>query len=163
MDKIRNYMLTYERGRAEDWLIGVAEQFSASVRETDFDSAAADRGMIKKTFGPLPLNYGDITLFPSVSSSGISELNDAANNDRFWQAAYSTPLNTPSAPVVLGSNVVVLYPLEEVEADSDNIALIEMYYSYWLSTTTEQEFRSFFMNNEKFDDRFWDVFQYFLY
>jgi len=161
MDKIRNYMLGYERGRVEDWLIAEAEKFITSVRAADFDSAVIERGMTKKTFGPLPINYGNAVLFPSVSSSGVSELSNAGNNERFWQVAFSTPLNSPSSPVVLGSDVVVFYPLEETEANPEDIDLIDMYYSYWLSSSAEEDFRSFFLNNEKLDDRFWDVFQRF--
>jgi hypothetical protein len=163
MDKIRNYMLSYERGRAEDWAIGEAERFTESVKAADFDSAALDRGILKNTIGPLPINYGDATLFSSVSNSGVYEVSNAGSNEIFWQAAFSTPLNTPSAPIVIGSNVVVLYPLEETEADSEDIDLINMYYSYWISNNTEQDFRSYFLNNDKLDDRFWDVFQQLFY
>jgi hypothetical protein len=159
MEKIRNYIMTYERGRVEDWLLEDARKFIASVNVSDFDSAAADRGITKKSFGPLPINYGDTALFPSVSSSGINELNNVGNNERFWKAAFSAALNTPSEPVIIGANVVVFFPLEETESDPENTNLIDMYYSYWLSTSTEQGFRSFFLNNEKLDDRFWDIFQ----
>ena len=130
---------------------------------SDFDSAVLEWEMIKNTFGPIPINFGDVALFPSVSSTGLSELNNVEANELFWRAAFSTPLNTPSSPVVLGSNVVVFYPLEEVEANEEDVDLIGLFYDYWLSTTAEQEFRSYFLNNEKLDDRFWDVFQHFLF
>ena len=162
MEKVRGYMLSYERGRAEDWTIGEAEKFIASVNTSGFDSAAADRVMAKQTFGPLPLNYGDAILFPSVQSSGISELYYAGFNDRFWQVCFSTPIGTPSVPVVVNSNVLVILPLEETEADEDEAGFIEMYYSYFLAQSFEQDIRTHFLNNGKLDDRFWDVFQYFI-
>jgi len=163
MEKIRNYMMTYERGRAEDWVIAEAERFIAGVRASDFDTAATERGISKRTFGPVPINYGNAILFPSISNSGVSEVSNAGSNENFWQAAFSAPVNSPSTPVVLGTNVVVLYPLEETEASSDDIDLINMYYSYWLSNNIEQDIRSYFLNNDKLDDRFWDVFQQIFY
>ena len=160
MEKIRNYVLSNERGRVEDWLFGQAEDFIESARATDFDSAAINHRMTKNTFGPISLNYGDVSFFTSVSSSGIDELNQAGRIDRFWQTGFSTPLNTPSTPVVIGSNVVVLYPTEEISSDEDEISFIEMYYTYWLTQSFEQGIRTYFMTNGKLDDRFWDVFQY---
>ena len=158
MARIRNHIFTYERGRAEDWVIREAEQFAAEVRDRDFDSVVADRGMIKRTFGPLPINFGNAALFPSVLASGIPELSNQGSNELFWQAAFSTPLNTPSIPVVLGPNVMVFFPLEEVEANEEDIELIQRFFSFWLSNIAEQDFRSFFLNHEKLDDRFMDMF-----
>ena len=158
MDRIRNYIMDYERGRAEDWVIGEAENFIASANETDFSGAAADRAMDKQFFGPLPLNYGDVSFFTSVSSTGLSDLSYAGYNDMFWQACYATPLNTISSPIVIGSNVLVIYPLEEINADEDETGFIRDYYTYWLSQSFDQDIRSYFLNNGKLDDRFWERF-----
>jgi hypothetical protein len=168
MDKIRNYMMTYQRGRIEDWLVSEAEVFVEHARAVGFDSAIADYEISKGTFGPLPLNYGNTSLFSSVSGTGISALYDefsrtnAGTNDRFWQAAFTTPLLTPTVPIVIGTNVVVLYPYEESQADEYNTSLIQMYYSYWLSNAAEADIQYYFMSNPKLDDHFWDIFQYFL-
>jgi hypothetical protein len=169
MDRIRNYMMTDQRGRVEDWLISEAEKFIEYAKAVGFDSAVEDMGIFKWTFGPLPLNYGNTSLFSSVASAGISVIYDeytrtnAGINEQFWQAAFTTPINTPSVPVVEGANVIVLYPLEESEADEDNIGLIETFYSsYWLPNNTNTDIRSYFLNNTKLDDKFWDIFQYFL-
>jgi hypothetical protein len=168
MDKIRNYMMTFQRGRIEDWLLSEANVFVEHVRAVGFDSAAADMGIYKESFGPLPLNYGNTSLFSSVASTGIGALYNeysqanAGTNERFWLTAFTTPMLTPSAPVIVGTNVVVLYPLEESEADEYNTSLIQMYYPYWLSNAVDTDIRYYFLNNTKLDDRFWEVFRYFL-
>jgi hypothetical protein len=159
MAKVRNYLMGYERGRAEDWLLAEARKFIADVKENGFDSAAANRAMEKKSFGPLPVNYGSAALFPSVPSD-IPELSSAATNEIFWTIGFSTPLNSPSEPVVLGDYVAVLYPLEETVQDSEDSGFIEMYFPYWLTSSAEQTINSHFINSSKLDDRFWDVFQY---
>jgi hypothetical protein len=158
MSKIRSYIMSNERGRAEDWLIAEAQKFNADAREKSFDSALADRAMEKKSFGPLPVNYGDTAIFPSVTSDA-PELNGAGTNENFWRAGFTTPLNVPSEPVVIGDNVVVLYPLEETSQDPESAGFIEMYFSYWLSNASEQTINSHFLTSGKLDDRFRDVFQ----
>ena len=159
MDKIRGYMLTNERGRAEDWVIRETERFIASARTSGFASAAAQHVLDVKSFGPLPLNYGDVSFFASAASSGISELYYAGTNERFWQACFSTPLNTPSSPVVTEYDVIVIYPKEETMADEEDTSFISMYYSYWLAQSFEHDLRTYFLNNGKLDDRFWDFFE----
>jgi hypothetical protein len=159
LSKIRGYVMNNERGRAEDWLIARAEEFIAAAKEKDFDSAIAGKGLEKKNFGPLPVNYGNATLFPAVSSTGLAELSSAGNNENFWRAAFSTPLNTSSEPLVLGDNVVVLYPLEETAETTDDSSYMAAYFSYWLNESTDQSIRGHFMNSGKLKDNFWDVYQ----
>ena len=156
--RIRNYLLNFQRGYAEDWLISEAEKFSAQAREIGFDEAIAARNLTKKSLSPIPVNYGNTALFGSVRSAGVQELEYAGDNQFFWRAAFSTPLNTPSEPVVVGDNVIVLFPLEEILAEEDEIGFIEMYYPYWTSASTENNYRSYFLNNKKMDDRFQETF-----
>jgi len=158
MDRIRSYITGSMRGRVEDWLIAEAERFTASAREIGFGEAAEAAGISTNSFGPIPLNYGDSVLFGSVSSSGINELSGAGQNQFFWRAAFSTPLNTIAAPLVVGDYVLVLLPLEEVEEDESQIEFIKAYYSYYVSSSAESSYRSYFLDNDKLDDRFNDMF-----
>ncbi|AEF81309.1 peptidylprolyl isomerase [Leadbettera azotonutricia] len=160
VDKIRSYVMSFERGKAEDYTLAEAEKFTADAREAGFDSAIGNRAIEKKSFGPIPVNYGDTSLFPSVSSSGVTELGNASTNENFWQAAFGTSINSPSSPFVLGDNVIVLYPTEETVSDPEFNNYIGLYYSYWLNDSVQQGVSSYFLSNGKLDDRFWDVFQH---
>ena len=146
------------RGRVEDWLILEAERFTARAREIGFSEAAEAGNINKNSFGPIPLNYGDSVLFSSVSSSGISELTSASQNEFFWRTAFSTPINSISEPVVVGENIIVLLPLEELDADDSETEFIQSYYSYWIGSSTESSYRTYFLENKKLDDRFQDMF-----
>ena len=157
-DKIRDYIMENLRGRAEDWLIAEAERFSTLVRENGFDEAVEAAGIYKQSFGPIPVNYGNSALFSSVASAGVPELSIAGANAFFWRAAFSTPLNTPSVPLVIGNNVVVLFPYEETMAEEDEIQMIEMYYPYWMESSLDQMYRYYFLSSEKLDDRFDETF-----
>ena len=158
LSRIRAYFMENLKGRAEDWVIGEAEKFSAQAKERGFAQAAASEDISTKSFGPIPLNYGNSAIFGSISSSGISELANAGSNELFWKTAFSTPLNTVSKPIVINDNVVVLYPTEEITADESELSMIENYYSYWISGSTENAIRSYFLNNNKLNDRFQETF-----
>jgi hypothetical protein len=172
-EKIRAYISDFERGRMEDWLINQAREFIAAVNESGFDLeanrspfdiAAAAKGLTKQSFGPLPLNYGETDLFTTLSSLSVPELASAGSNENFWRTAFFTALNTSSEPLVIGNNVVVLYPREETGKEDSEIENIKtMYTSYWLSYNTDQSMRSYFLSSDKLEDRFMAVFlQYFL-
>ncbi|MDR2247378.1 MAG: peptidylprolyl isomerase [Treponema sp.] len=162
--KIRSYLLDQERGRVEDWVIAQAEAFIALVKEAGFDAAAEAGELTKQSFGPLPLNYGGVDLFNSLRSAGIPELASAESNENFWRTAFSTTLETPSIPLVLGNNVVVLYPKEEIPAEESAVETIKsIYSSYWLSYNAEMGLRSFFLRSGKLEDRFFDAFYKFIY
>ncbi|MDR0759345.1 MAG: peptidylprolyl isomerase [Treponema sp.] len=164
ISKIRSYLLDQERGRVEDWLIAQAETFIALVNEEGFDAAVEARDLTKQSFGPLPLNYGGVDLFSSLRSAGIQELVSADSNENFWRTAFSTTLETPSIPLVLGNNVVVLYPKEEIPAEESAVETVKsIYSSYWLSYNAEMGLRSYFLRSGKLEDRFFDAFYKFVY
>lgn len=158
MSKVRNYLLYFSRGQAEDWLISEAERFAAHAREIGFDEAIEAANLVKSSFGPIPVNYGNSALFNSIRYSGIPELDSAGTNQFFWRTAFSTPVQTPSAPLVLDSNVIVLFPVEEIVSLEEEAGFIEAYYPYWVSMSLENDYRSYFMNNKKMDDRFQQTF-----
>jgi hypothetical protein len=172
-EKIRAYITEFERGRMEDWLINQAQEFIAAANESDFDleantspfdTAAAAKGLTKESFGPLPLNYGGTDLFTTLASLSVPGLASAGSNENFWRTAFFTALNTSSEPLVIGDNVVVLYPREETGKEESELESIKsMYTSYWLSYKTEQSVRSYFLSSDKLEDRFMNVFlQFFL-
>ncbi|MDR3335306.1 MAG: SurA N-terminal domain-containing protein [Treponema sp.] len=164
LQKIRSYIMEFARGQVEDFFITQAEDLIRAVNEQGFDEALVEKGLSKKSFGPLPLNYGRVAIFTSLSSFSVPELNDAVSNENFWQTAFSTPLNTPSKPLVIGTHIVVLYPHEEGPADETNAEYIETAYaSYWLSYIMDQNIRSYFMNSEKLKDQFTEAFFKYIY
>ena len=154
LERVRTHIMTNLRGRVEDWVIAEAENFAAQVRERDFEEVAAEGNILRRTFGPIPVNFGDAVLFRAVSGVGVPEIQHAGRDPFFWRAAFSTPLMTPSNPVVLGNNVMVLFPLEESYEDEDFISAIESFYPSRVRDNTNITFRSYFLNNARFDDRF---------
>jgi hypothetical protein len=169
LDKIRSYINQFERGRIEDWLLEQARLFTVAAEDQDFDTALEAWGMQKRDFGPLPLNYGGVTIdyqgvnqFPTLSAQSISELIPAETNENFWRTAFFTPLGSPSEPLVIGDNVVVLYPREETTKDAEDTEGIAAFYSTWISNNAETSLRSHFTSNEKLEDRFFQTYLQYL-
>jgi hypothetical protein len=158
-------MMDFERGRIEDWYVDRANELATSIRTLGFDEALAETELDKTSFGPVPLNYGDVGLFTTLSSlsDASSIASTVAADQNFWQTAFSTPVATPSQPIVIGSYVAIVYPVSETALDSTSIDAIESSYSsYWIGNTMNQALRSYFLANDKLDDRFTDAyFQYF--
>lgn len=163
--RVRLYMMDFERGRIEDWYIDRANELAASIKALGLDEALAAAGLEKTSFGPVPLNYGDVGLFTTLSSlsDAASIAGTVASDQNFWQTAFSTPVATPSQPIVIGSYVAILYPVSETALDSTSIEAVESSYSsYWIGNTMNQALRSYFLASDRLDDRFSDAYsQYF--
>jgi hypothetical protein len=158
LQKMRAYLMDFERGRVEDYFIKEADSLIAAAAANGFDAAVAEKGLETRHFGPLPINYGSNQLLPSLDTS-LAELSGAASNENFWRVAFSTPLNTASQSFVVGDKVLVLFPIEQKAADETNAGYIETAYSsYWLSYMMEQTVHSYFLNDGKLKDDFMNMF-----
>jgi hypothetical protein len=158
LEKVRAYIMSFERGRAEDWLLKEADVFSNAVRAGGFEAACLNLGVTARSFGPLTVNYGDAPFFAPLSSFGITELGSAGTNESFWRTAFTTPLGNPSAPLILGDNAAVLFPKEEIPADETDMENIKNYYSYYMGSSAEQGIRFYFLTNPKLEDKFMETF-----
>jgi hypothetical protein len=164
MDRVKSYLKSFDRGRMEDWAIAKIKEFIRDAQNSGFDTAALQWNLKKFNFGPLPLNYAGVDLFTaleSFSDSGIppQDLQSLSRNENFWKIAFSSKLNTPSESLVQGDNVLVLFPVEEINVDENaNESIASAYTSYWLNMLAEQSLQPYFMSNPRMDDRFWDTF-----
>ncbi|MDR2965496.1 MAG: peptidylprolyl isomerase [Treponema sp.] len=187
MERVRFYLRNFDRGRMEDWAIEQANEFASMVNmnrvnmnrvnmnSLSFEDAARAKNLNVYDFGPFPLVYGvmdiatyyggsPINLFSSFSNFNIPSfdqdyMKSLSKNENFWKIAFSTPLQTPSEPLVQGNNVLVLLPTEEINVEETTAKdVASMYLSYWMSMLTEQSMRSYFLGNPRMDDRFWQVY-----
>jgi len=159
MEKVKSYLRNFERGRMENWAIEKANNFITVVNEHGFDDALSLLKLQSRSFGPVPVNYGNIELFTTLQSQSVTELAGSADNENFWKAAFSAPVGKPSQWIVQGSNVLVLFPVEEIEAEASKQETVASNYSaYWLDYMIGQSMQQFFLNNPKMEDKFMDVY-----
>jgi hypothetical protein len=169
MERMRSYMRNYERGRMEDWSIARAQEFINEAKTDGFDNAARRRSKEKAVIGPFPVNYGNVELFSQLEAYNVSvlsgqDVSGLSKNSNFWKTAFSTPLNTPSEPLVQGNRVLVFLPVDKIELESERAEeLSSMYSDYWLGAITERSLQPYFMKSPKMEDHFWDTYsKYFL-
>jgi hypothetical protein len=165
LEKVRSYVRNFERGRMEDWAIAQADSFVETVNERSFEEAISAQSIESRSFGPVPINYGNIDIYTAIGALSVSELSDSAYTDEnFWKTAFSTPVNSPSQPLVQGNNVLVLFPTAEIETEQEVLdSVSSVYNSYWLNEATERSLQDYFMNSPKLEDKFTDVYvRYFM-
>ena len=159
MEKVKAYMRNFERGRMEDWAIGKADAFIALAGEHGFDGAVSLQGLKSESFGPVPVNFGNVDLLTALPTQTSYGLSGAEENENFWKTAFSTPVGKPSRWIVQGNNVLVLFPVEEIQAEADRQETIASNYSsYWLDYMIGQSIQQFFMNSPKMTDKFMDAY-----
>jgi hypothetical protein len=172
--KVRTYIYSFEKGRMENWLIERADAFIATARSEGFNAAVSANfyeGFTSNSFGPLPLNYGDFgdfgiysseALFRKVSSFNVEELGQAAENQVFWTEAFKTPINSVSDPIIIGDNVVILYPTSETTGnenpDAANDPMLNMYYPLWMNISVNINFANQIYQSDLFVDNFFNTY-----
>jgi hypothetical protein len=92
------------------------------------------------------------------------DVQSLSHNENFWKIAFSTELNTPSEPLVQGSNIIVLFPVEQINTEEGMISdIASVYSSYWVNMIAEQSLPYYFINNPRMNDLFWEIyFRYFM-
>jgi hypothetical protein len=164
VEKIRSYILLFERGRMDDYFIRKAEELRARAMaggDDGFTASIEEAGLGKFSFGPLAINYGNQNFFPMLASiEGFTDisLTNFASTDSFWQTAFSTPLETVSEPLVLGDQVLLLRPLEETEPDSDAGEASKLAFERRVLEFTGNV-SSFFLQSPKLQDQFWETYR----
>jgi peptidyl-prolyl cis-trans isomerase D len=162
---VRSYLNGRERGVIEDWAIAQAKTLSASA--SAFDAGAKKAGIAVKSFGPFPLNYGDLSvslygqtapLFKSLDVKDNPELAGASTSEKFLSSAFSLAPGAVSEPFVLGDNVIVLKGKASETMKDDQVAMLDFYYSYFFQSGASTEVRDLFMKSPKLSDDFGEVF-----
>jgi len=162
---VRSYLNGRERGVIEDWAIAQAK--GALANAASFEATAKKAGMVVKTVGPFPLNYGDLTLslygqtaplFKGIDTKDSPELAGASTNEKFLSTAFSLAPGAVSEPFIVGDNVIVLKGKAAGTLKDDEVAIIDFYYPYFAQSGASSEIRDLFIKSPKLKDDFAEVF-----
>ena len=125
---VSTYITAYEMTLVEDYFTAKANDFIKEAKASDFDAAAEKLGVRTSEIAPFPLNYGNVNILNTLSTSEDG-MNNAEHNENFLKAAFALKLNDLSEPMVLNNNIVVLqYTTESSAADDDvNVNLLVTY------------------------------------
>ncbi|MDR1507235.1 MAG: peptidylprolyl isomerase [Treponema sp.] len=152
--KVRAYMSQMAGGVVEGWLVARAEEFVSRLGEDGFEQAAEDAGLEIKLFGPVSLNYGNLPVFNTLDTNDAA-FREAIYNENFWHRAFTVPLDSPSAPFTLGTDVVILEALEETVKDETGKALTaDFFVRHRSDSINEADIRTAVTSSEKTRDNF---------
>jgi hypothetical protein len=161
LNKIRGHLSETERGVIEDWLIARAGDFTKTAETGDFTEVAGQYDAQTADFGPVSLNYGDSSLFTTLSSStstSNNELRAAGTSENFWKTAFSTAVGRISAPFVIDASlnsVVVLEPVSESADDEEAAAGARTAFSdTFVNNDIESSVQNAILNSDKFRNDF---------
>ncbi|MFP4490994.1 MAG: peptidylprolyl isomerase, partial [Spirochaetaceae bacterium] len=159
VSEIRSYIIDNERGTVEDYFLQQAATVAEDASETGF--AEAVRGNDKEYWetGFFPINYGGTQLFKTIEENdeeGV--LQGASQNERVLKKLFSAPEGGTTEPFVLGSSIVAAHVVEEREAPEDAENRVGNYYNQILSRFLQNEARNLFLNSDKLEDNFMEVF-----
>ena len=148
---VSSYIANYETTLIEDYFTAKANDFIKEAKASDFDAAAEKLSVKTSEIAPFPLNYGNVSILNTLSTSEDG-MSNVEKNDNFLKTAFSLKLNDYSEPMVINNNIIVLqYTKAESSADDDvNVGLLA---SYDQASASEAVLKS-----DKLEDNFLTVY-----
>jgi hypothetical protein len=147
-------MNTNERGKIEDYFIGKAKEFAALAQKNGFDAACKSSGIQKKTTTPFGINYGNAKILTQIPSDKNPELAPAVTSENFFKTVFSLKPSEVSAPVLLGTNVLVFQIAEEKAVDPQILEMIPSFYNYYAGTWSQRTLSDAFLKSKKLQNDF---------
>lgn len=146
-DAALSYIKSNEKGIIEEYFIGIAENFAAVAATADFNTACEKFSKTMIELSAFPLNYGNSGLYEKTPDDAPY----LANNAAALRTVFSLKMDEISAPVVLGSNVVVFkcagIQYDDVEDKAASIANV-------LEDVDNKSAQYTLMANDKVEDNF---------
>jgi parvulin-like peptidyl-prolyl isomerase len=113
--EVRNYLTTFERGLIEDYLRIEADKFKLAARANGFSAAAVTMDQQPQLTEYFPVNYGNVSFFPQVTSSSNAVISSSgAYREEFLQELFTLTPGDVSEPIVIRDYVMV-FELDDVQ------------------------------------------------
>ncbi len=159
LSTVRSYILSFERGRVEDYMIGLAEDFRSVASEAGFDTAAVEADFPTGITAAFPVNYGDIGFLPRARVDESTTLSNAATREAFFEEAFSISGDDLTEPVVLRDYVIVLQVNEERPPTEQEAESIRSGASEFVQSARAQQAQRVLIDQDQHDNNFNRAFQ----
>lgn len=148
---VRDYMSQFERGIIEDYLANQASEFRSRAQEVGYETALQESGAPQGGETQFfPINFGNLDLFPTVSTTGDSNpLEGAATRQEFFVELFSLDVGGISEPMVIGNRTFVFQAAEERQSPESESRFTGNYFEF-----TAQQFQSQQLQSSLLQDRF---------
>lgn len=157
VEQVSTYMLSFERGRISDYFQDQAANFILSTEEIGWVSAVAEAGISPTTSTAITINYGDLSIFPTLESASSGLLAGASTRESLFTALFSLNLGELTEPVELQDNIVVMRYKEP--AFDENSDFLQRYLPFLMQEYLLSEMQRQFASPDNLKDNFDETFQ----
>lgn len=156
---IRNYLLTNEKGKVEDFFVSKAESFRGNASTSGFDTAGSGMNLTSHVTDYFPINYGNSYFMKQIRAlDDDKELNAAATDERALKALFSLKKDETTEPLILDNSVIVAQLIEERNVGTDELAYLDAYYAYLVDQFRQESLYRKFLSSDKLKNNFLSVF-----
>lgn len=123
---VRDYLLTQERGRVEDYILAQGDRFAVAASQSDFQAAADEAGLTVHATEWFPINFRNaVSWRPVAAADGQPLLTGAADFEEFFQQGFALQrTGDVSPPIRMGDRVVVLRLTEERQTAPEDLQTV---------------------------------------
>lgn len=159
LDVARSYLVTYEKGKIEDYVVAKAEVFARRAEAAGFAIAAGEAKVAPIATDFFPINLQNVFSFaPLQAIPDTATPATAVYSEEFFQTAFALEKNKVSAPVVLDDQVLVLRVLAEQALPDSTANLLGSWVDYMAYQTMQVDLQTQIMDPAKLKDNFMEAF-----
>lgn len=157
---VRGYLMSYEKGKIEDWFTERAGKFARRAAETGFAAAAREAGLSVAETGYFPINLANTFRLSPVTAvpEEATPMSAAYSEDFFYRAFSLAKDQASSQPIVLDDQVVVLKVADERPIGPDKEAQLDQVLSYLANQSLQSDLEQELMNDARFKSDFDETF-----
>jgi parvulin-like peptidyl-prolyl isomerase len=164
LQAVRGYLMRYEKGLVEDFMLKRAEAFRERARDIGFLGAALAQNLKTQATEYFPLNYQGVYFLAPVRAAGQdADISSAGSNEEFFLKAFRLAPGEVSEPVLLDDQAIVLR-LEDVrQAPQEQLDLDAEYLSYFGRQALQGDLQATLLKPEYLKDYFHDTFYTYIF
>jgi parvulin-like peptidyl-prolyl isomerase len=161
---VRAYLMRYEKGQVEDFMVKRAEAFRQKAQDLGFVGAALAQNLKTRETEYFPMNYQSIYFLAPVRAVGQEgDISSAASSEEFFLKAFRLAPGQVSEPVLLDDQVIVLRLADVRQAPKEQLDLSSEYLSYFSRQAMQADLQATLLKPEYLKDNFHDTFYTYIF
>jgi peptidyl-prolyl cis-trans isomerase D len=161
---VRDYIMRYEKGKVEDYILAQAQSFRKRVEEVGFTGATLEQSYKISLTDYFPMNYQEIYfLAPVRSMTQNLDLSSASYSEAFFLQAFRLKMNEVSDPILLDDQVVVLRLDDIRQPPPQQQDMLGDYYSFYAGQALDSDMQSALLKPDYLQDDFNQTFYKYIF
>jgi len=159
INDIRNYIAENEKGKLDDYLLKLANDFSAKAKQSSLSAAskASGKTVVETVFFPINVKGFSLQgypLLPLVMAENYELISDAQEKEKFFEIAFSLAKNSVSDAIILRDKVVVFTVKDEKILTDKDMELFTNYKDTIIQNLSQQDIKKSLIDEKQLVDHF---------